>query len=208
MLYVMRCFVLIFVEISALTAATPVPFDDLFASDAQDMGFSPSSNTLFDSLDSGTTFNSDDIFSSSALSDPNDSLLSFGTTPGDMTGAAGGLDTTNPSEFSSSILDPTDYSDENNDLFGQLSQGEASGDCIPEVEARSNGKIRQRRSCLEYKEAKNKQTCIKGRSQPCCCSNTSLRVDGVFYSGCKPSTHTPFFSRYILPPSWNKCIHA
>lgn len=189
----MRCVGVILVETIAWAAASPVALDQLFSDDVHDLGNSPSAEPLFDSFYSEPTMNTNDLFSSPVSSNPSDSLLYTEMTPGDVDVATSGLPTTLPSEQLNSFFDQDDNSIANDDLFGQLSQGEADSGCIPDVMIRGVGKVRLGRSCSELKEDKKSEpkTCVKERSQLCCCSTRGL--DGVFNLGCNPSTQIPLF---------------
>lgn len=187
----MRCLDVVLIEIFALAAANPVSLvsrDQLFSSDLQDLGNSPSTESLFDPLYSEDAMNTNDLFSSAVSSDPNDSLLYTDMEPGNVAAAISDSGTTLPDEPLDSLFDQDGYSIENDGLFAQFSQGEADNDCIPDVTTRGIGKMRLGRSCSKLKEAK---TCDKSRSQLCCCSGRGLT--GVFNLGCNASTYISFF---------------
>ena len=189
----MRCVNMFLVESFALAAANPVLLDQLFSSDTQDLGNSPSTESLFDPLYSEDAISTSDLFSSPVSSDPSDSLLYTEMTPGDTAAANFNLDTTFSSEPSDLLFDGVDNSIGNDDSFAQLSQGEAGSDCVPDVMSRGIGKIRLGRSCSELKEDKNSgpKTCVKERSQLCCCSG--LGLSGAYNLFCNARTHTLFF---------------
>lgn len=175
--------VLLLVGIFALAAASPVPLGQLFASDFNDPGDSPYTETLLDPLSGGAMMDTNDLFSSSASSNPSD-LLYTETMPGDMAAAGQATVLSEPDSFNQ-----VNYPVEN-DLFGQLNQGEADSDCIPDV-IQGIGKIRLGRSCSGLKEDKKSEqvTCMKQRSL-CCCSGRGL--GGVYDAGCEPRTHPSY----------------
>lgn len=192
----MRCVNIFLVESFALAAANPVLLDQLFSSDAQDLGNSPSTGSLFDPLYIEDAMSTSDLFSSPVSSDLSDSLLYTEIMPGDTAAANLNLDTTFSSEPLGLLFDGVDNSIGNDDPFAQLSQGEAGSDCIPDVLSRGIGKIRLGRSCSELKEDKKSRpkTCIKERSELCCCSG--LGVDGAYNLFCNARTHTRPFSSF------------
>lgn len=178
----MRFVVVILIEIFALTAANPVSLDPLFSSDLQDLGNSPSMESLFDPLYSEDTINTNDLFSSALSPDPNDSLLYTDVAPVNVATATSSLDTTLSDEPSGLLLDQ-------DDLFAEFDQGVTSSDCVPEITTRGISKIRLGRSCSELKEDKKSEPKICDKSRPALCCCTAGGVTGAFNLGCISSTH-------------------
>ena len=224
----MRWFISVLVEIVALVAASPVSLDQLFASDFNDLGTSPFTESLFDPfysdindlgsppftesqfdpLYSDAMMNTNDIFSSPVSSNPSDSLFFTETTPGDMAAMVSNPATIMPSESPDLLFDQDEYPFISDDLFGQFSQGEPDSDCIPDLMMRGIGKIRLGRSCSELKEEKKSslKTCVKERSQLCCCSTRG--IDGVYNLGCKGSTRTAFSIFYPSAAKLRRIMYA